>query len=1622
MRNSSMSMDHGGLASRSSRAPFSGGTSSDPRSPTRTRTPFSTNPMAWQTPARRRARALTQHREGEDGTEEIATFIDVPEGAGPGEEIVASLPGDQVVSVIIPDDAKIAAGDFLEVQLSPTTDKDEFKAEVVRHIRPPIQTYRKQRTIVTALGVSAMLLIFVALFMPWWMQVESAGGSSKTDEYVGMLSVYRDGYSQRWRDIVEGCHDALEKLQDASQERREALRIRCESDSRLANLGWLLYGGNLAMLFFQAWGCITAVGSRQSAAVMLLAFAIILHGVLSMFWVTQVHRIVNVKHVASSYWFDIGGFVLQIMCLFLMLVVRIRTEQTSRLLGLDFQFLENAAMKAKIKESKYTWDETNPGEGCPVIWRIYGFTPAGLYESYKNRPFGKLRAILLYAASAPFHFLKTFDWNGVRLNWYGPASEVECIRRQGVSTSVVIHYMMYRRSNIICTVVFMFVLLCYRLRDLLTAIEIVHGDEGAAKTARLKSFEEYQRDYIMLGTNASFVEYSKDAFFQAVAAVNLQSAGLAIWKALIRVFFLLIAVIYSCGAMVQWDKFRSSMYCLIAAWFGILAHPIIISFVPSSTLLDWTVFDSVTNNYLTQARVHLKIDEMVTGCFLQEPTELLDITRSYVAQICPMLIKLPYVVPSSFKVGPGIWVKTEWIPYISEQFPPGTNLKGMHSLCSQVTSVTMSDSTMYSAEIIRDGCTTVASFLQRNTVPEVSTLLKQLAHLALKGVSVDSGTLQAVHTLQFPQEDVDGGLPSVISLRFYRAPSDNHTNMRGTLRKLQDNPEGCGALGENAYPDNILVFGPLTKAGCELSVKLEHAKRANVRGLVLIDPDSIVRTKKDVPTYPDVSVAMISSRLQGYELMEYLKRHDQGIEAVVQHQHFNWEDRHSRTSHGCHCKGRGFYSDCRVREAGILDQKQKDAEPYPWCETSPLDHMGQPCPVHFDLCVPVGQTSASQSPGGKCLSGFCGRQAAHSTRDTCERETSGWMGLIGTGKEVGCVPPQGLIGSLAWSGKPVEEVQGSSVDFQGSMENISLSGTLLTLTKWYSCEFRLVVEGPSQQYLKIGKKISTDGKPIEIQAGTWASDTQSWVQSSSEMAIQIEVSAATSQSLNATRLEQKCQPKEGPTRRWETVRLEQLRHQEPEEDSLRRSSEPKQPSILRSRSEYLKTHQLRLVSSRSRSAHFETGRQVRAVDSASTVLTDTDSTPPPLQARLSATYQDLPGNASDLKAWTCTTFVGDVCITSGLKKRCGENQVCNASSEGFSSSYCSCAIGYCWSYIRNACVEQSVHAHEVVSRLFNDTLIDRHAPRLWETVKGAATIAVSMKESGENLWTVLRHVLAIGPGLLISAWTAKVIFVRSTIPGYFAYFFPWMYSPIAWSLYNVAHQSLAEPRLSLAFGILSFWTIPVAMAGMKYGLHKPLSVARAMSLTNNLLFFYYFWLIVAILLIVWFVIAWYPEGNDYLTERLRDDWHPSMWIKDAVLAQDLSGFWESFAIYFLTCAAACDFLTSVIVKEHETAWLLLQKSAPRLGPQETPEDLPHTFLSTLATEEQVTRDWLLLINDRRVSGATSGTACVEGALVARGNQDACRQRRQEQQDDIEGATSVPSAVELCEISRNSKSS
>lgn len=227
------------------------------------------------------------------------------------------------------------------------------------------------------------------------------------------------------------------------------------------------------------------------------------------------------------------------------------------------------------------------------------------------------------------------------------------------------------------------------------------------------------------------------------------------------------------------------------------------------------------------------------------------------------------------------------------------------------------------------------------------------------------------------------------------------------------------------------------------------------------------------------------------------------------------------------------------------------------------------------------------------------------------------------------------------------------------------------------------------------------------------------------------------------------------------------------------------------------------------------------------------------------------------------------------------------------------------------------------------------------------------------------YVLGIGFGILNAAWTAKIIFVRSTQPGYFCYLFPWFYCPVSWVLNNLIHQVVADWRLSIGLAVMSFWPIPITMISWRYSLHKPLSVARAMSLTNNLLIIYYVFLIISIAFILWFILGYHPDGSDFLSEQLRGDFSPVKAFQTYVLNRPLSNcipdLIDSLLAYFLTVCAVTDGFICVICSEHEEAWRMSGNGTGAVN-------------ARLAVEEAVIRDWLKLIKGKLKTPQTSSQA------------------------------------------------
>ncbi|CAE7808317.1 GIP [Symbiodinium sp. CCMP2592] len=610
--------------------------------------------------------------------------------------------------------------------------------------------------------------------------------------------------------------------------------------------------------------------------------------------------------------------------------------------------------------------------------------------------------------------------------------------------------------------------------------------------------------------------------------------------------------------------------------------------------------------------------------------------------------------------------------------------------------------------------------------------------------------------------------------------------------------------------------------------------------------------------------------------------------------------------------GLGYDSDCRVRPAELLKKSAAGRSPYPWCETAVFDYWGVPCKEDFDLCLPPGEAEAFEKPDDKCTTP-CGRDGKE-RHDMCH--TNGMLFR----REQRCVAALGVAGKVERPDREPEKFEGSMLNFAGTMNKLSVSGRLLTLSPVFDCNFRVTVEGPTSGQLPLGIDGRIRYTPTTEIIGDWSSAgvNEPFVHEDpdiTELHFQLEVKGHAMQ-FDAVRLEQQCRAHvsgSGQFSDWSLVPHGQLRTPTHTDAGSNRGA--------------------------------QTTRRLK--DSSPSQDSDDDSS-------------DDDTDGARVKLSTCSEFVGVPCIdpATNVQTRCSDNQVCDSNYTA-GGGFCRCADGFCWSYIKQACVDQSEHAREVVSKLLDETLLERHSPKLWATAKEVATVGFCAMEAAESLNNILRHVLAIGPGILISAWTAKLIFVQSTIPGYFSYFFTMVYSPAAWVLNNVWHQTASDWRLSLGLAAMAFWTIPVSVVGMKYGLHRPMSVPRAMSLVNNLLLLYYFVLFAAVVFIVMFVFSDEPETEAYfsVSAAFRRKLRPGKLSKTELLYVLFGFLTESFAVFFITCCAATDAFIMVIVKEHRAAWSLLTRGKPLPAVQADDED------TLYAIEEQVTRDWLLLMKE-----------------------------------------------------------
>jgi len=555
---------------------------------------------------------------------------------------------------------------------------------------------------------------------------------------------------------------------------------------------------------------------------------------------------------------------------------------------------------------------------------------------------------------------------------------------------------------------------------------------------------------------------------------------------------------------------------------------------------------------------------------------------------------------------------------------------------------------------------------------------------------------------------------------------------------------------------------------------------------------------------------------------------------------------------------------------------------------------------------------------------------------------------------VDCVPPEGLLGYFRWKGvhaRTVSQGLEATLHLEMGLTNLALRGIILTDE---CCVYRLSMDNlnstgslslswlqgnEAKQYVAGVTKAAMEEVDV-CKTDEWLE----WRMRKQPMEIDVDVLLTMHTWVSepgTLRLEERCERTKDMLSPWVPVPQSKIRHVPPADD------DDDEGSPVRHLSEW-------------------SGEQDIKRDIKRTVH----------DWNMTLAGEKTGNTKYHMLSSICPDFIGTVC---NFNKPCGERQVCDSiGDESYKPGHCRCADGHCYKDIDNgtySCIPQGYVAKKLVVDLVEHVPKPELAllPKFVVASKVMLSLILSGKEGISNINGMVGHVLALGPGFLLAAWTAKIIFAHSVIPAYFIYFFPWMYVPFAWSIYGVYYQLLPDPILFLGLFGLSFWPIYVAADSIYHGLHRQMTVPEVMTVVNDMLLRYWLCLGVSYGCILWFALKF--DLNNYvaldLKERItfRDvmDYYLTNVFDPVPLA---FGIVESFGIFFITCISVCDMFIEMICKENNEAWSMIRRYLQiTRGDGDKPRPhacVPRAQDDRFVLEMEVIQDWLHLIRDERL--------------------------------------------------------
>lgn len=269
---------------------------------------------------------------------------------------------------------------------------------------------------------------------------------------------------------------------------------------------------------------------------------------------------------------------------------------------------------------------------------------------------------------------------------------------------------------------------------------------------------------------------------------------------------------------------------------------------------------------------------------------------------------------------------------------------------------------------------------------------------------------------------------------------------------------------------------------------------------------------------------------------------------------------------------------------------------------------------------------------------------------------------------------------------------------------------------------------------------------------------------------------------------------------------------------------------------------------------------------------------------------------------------------------------------------CVCNVGDCWAWMSTECVGMATFEDtfrelnakkETLTASVNQTEIRRSfedwrlfAVKVTGLAHGVANGLASSK-------ALVDFLVIVGPGIVIAAFTAKLIFATSAIPGRFIQFFPLCFCPLVWSFNLILMNLVPQVTFMWTMMLWAFWPIPVALHCTYDGYHLPMSDERVVHLANKQLILYYFYLLCSYALVAYWLLL--PSPADNWNQSLDDIVRSALYkqyVGDATVGEWVAMLFRNFNVYVLTCLAVTDAFITLIVEEHVYAYGELEDDLP----------------------------------------------------------------------------------------------